>query len=205
MKESFKVTGMSCANCVANVEKAVRKINGIEEVNVNLVEELMIVSFDENKTDTGKIEEAVKKAGYGAYSLDDKEEKKEAKPQKDTKKASLIASIIIIVILMAVAMGPKWDISTNALCQLLLVIPVLILNRHFYINAFKALRSGGTNMDVLVSLGSLCAFLYSLFGLFMILISFEKGDHQKAMDYSMNLYFDSAGMIFNTSFVRQVS
>ena len=76
MKESFKVTGMSCANCVANVEKAVRKINGIEEVNVNLVEELMIVSFDENKTDTGKIEEAVKKAGYGAYSLDDKEEKK---------------------------------------------------------------------------------------------------------------------------------
>lgn len=195
MKESFKVTGMSCANCVANVEKAVRKINGIEEVNVNLVEELMIVSFDENKTDTGKIEEAVKKAGYGAYSLDDKEEKKEAKPQKDTQKASLIASIIIIVILMAVAMGPKWDISTNALCQLLLVIPVLILNRHFYINAFKALRSGGTNMDVLVSLGSLCALIYSLFGLFMILISFENGNHHKAMDYSMNLYFDSAGMI----------
>ena len=196
MKKTFKVTGMSCANCVSNVEKAVKKIDGIKEVNVNLIEELMLVNFDEEKTDEESIAAAVRKAGYGAYALDAKEDKKEkAAPEKDHKKASLIASIIIIVILMVVAMGPKWDVSTNALLQLLLVIPVLILNRHFYINAFKALRSGGTNMDVLVSLGSLCALFYSLYGLFMILISFERGDSMKAMDYSMNLYFDSAGMI----------
>ena len=196
MKKSFKVTGMNCANCVANVEKAVRKINGIEEVNVNLVEELMIVSFDENKTDTGKIEEAVRKAGYGAELIggDEKKETK-AEPEKDYKIYGLIASVIIIIILMVVAMGPKWDISTNALLQFILVIPVLIINRHFFINAFKALRSGGTNMDVLVSLGSSCALLYSLFGLFMILISCEKGDLEHARHYSMNLYFDSAGMI----------
>ncbi len=196
MKKTFKVTGMSCANCVSNVEKAVKKIDGINEVNVNLIEELMLVNFDEEKTDEESIAAAVRKAGYGAYALDAKEDKKEkAAPEKDHKKASLIASIIIIVILMVVAMGPKWDVSTNALLQLLLVIPVLILNRHFYINAFKALRSGGTNMDVLVSLGSLCALFYSIYGLFMILISFERGDSMKAMDYSMNLYFDSAGMI----------
>ena len=196
MKKTFKVTGMSCANCVSNVEKAVKKIDGINEVNVNLIEELMLVNFDEEKTDEESIAAAVRKAGYGTYALDAKEDKKEkAAPEKDHKKASLIASIIIIVILMVVAMGPKWDVSTNALLQLLLVIPVLILNRHFYINAFKALRSGGTNMDVLVSLGSLCALFYSLYGLFMILISFERGDSMKAMDYSMNLYFDSAGMI----------
>ncbi len=196
MKKTFKVTGMSCANCVSNVEKAVKKIDGINEVNVNLIEELMLVNFDEEKTDEESIAAAVRKAGYGAYALDAKEDKNEkAAPEKDHKKASLIASIIIIVILMVVAMGPKWDVSTNALLQLLLVIPVLILNRHFYINAFKALRSGGTNMDVLVSLGSLCALFYSLYGLFMILISFERGDSMKAMDYSMNLYFDSAGMI----------
>lgn len=196
MKKSFKVTGMSCANCVANVEKAVRKINGIEEVNVNLVEELMLVSFDENKTDTGKIEEAVRKAGYGAELIGG-DEKKETKPEpeKDYKIYGLIASVIIIIILMVVTMGPKWDISTNALLQFILVIPVLIINRHFFINAFKALRSGGTNMDVLVSLGSTCALTYSLFGLFMILISCEKGDLEHARHYSMNLYFDSAGMI----------
>ena len=196
MKKSFKVTGMSCANCVANVEKAVRKINGIEEVNVNLVEELMIVSFDENKTDTVKIEEAVRKAGYGAELIggDEKKETK-AEPEKDYKIYGLIASVIIIIILMVVAMGPKWDISTNALLQFILVIPVLIINRHFFVNAFKALRSGGTNMDVLVSLGSSCALIYSLFGLFMILISCEKGNLEHAEHYSMNLYFDSAGMI----------
>ena len=196
MKKSFKVTGMSCANCVANVEKAVRKINGIEEVNVNLVEELMLVSFDENKTDTGKIEEAVRKAGYGAELIGGNEKKEtKAEPEKDNKIYGLIASVIIIIILMVVAMGPKWDISTNALLQFILVIPVLIINRHFFINAFKALRSGGTNMDVLVSLGSTCALTYSLFGLFMILISCEKGDLEHARHYSMNLYFDSAGMI----------
>ena len=196
MKKSFKVTGMSCANCVANVEKAVRKIEGIKEVNVNLVEELMLVSFDENKTNTDAIEEAVRKAGYGA-SLIGGEAKKEEKKSvgKDYKIYGLIASVIIIIALMVIAMGPKWDISTNALLQFILVIPVLIINRHFFINAFKALRSGGTNMDVLVSLGSSCALIYSLFGLFMILICCEKGDLEHAEHYSMNLYFDSAGMI----------
>ena len=196
MKKSFKVTGMSCANCVANVEKAVRKINGIEEVNVNLVEELMLVSFDENKTDTLAIEEAVRKAGYGAELIGGEAKKKtNAKPEKDYKIYGLIASVILIIILMVLAMGPKWDISTNALLQFILVIPVLIINRHFFINAFKALRSGGTNMDVLVSLGSSCALIYSLFGLFMILINCEKGNLEHAEHYSMNLYFDSAGMI----------
>ena len=99
MKKSFKVTGMSCANCVANVEKAVRKINGIEEVNVNLVEELMLVSFDENKTDTLAIEEAVRKAGYGAELIGG-ETKKETKttPEKDYKIYGLIASVILIII-----------------------------------------------------------------------------------------------------------
>ncbi len=195
MRATFKVTGMSCANCVANVEKAVGKIDGIEEVNINLIEEIMLVSFDESKTDKSKIAEAVKKAGYGAYSLDSAEDEADKPKEKDKKKASLIASIVIMAVLMVIAMIPKQNISINALLQLLLVIPVLILNRHFYINAFKAIKFGGTNMDVLVSLGSLCALFYSLFGLFMILLSFEKGNAQKAEDYSMNLYFDSAGMI----------
>ena len=196
MKKSFKVTGMSCANCVANVEKAVRKIEGIKEVNVNLVEELMLVSFDENKTNTDAIEEAVRKAGYGASLIGGEAKKEEKKTaEKDYKIYGLIASVIIIIALMVIAMGPKWDISTNALLQFILVIPVLIINRHFFINAFKALRSGGTNMDVLVSLGSSCALIYSLFGLFMILICCEKGDLEHAEHYSMNLYFDSAGMI----------
>lgn len=206
MKNTFNVTGMSCANCVNNVEKAVRKVNGVEEVSVNLIEEMMIVSFDESRTDVSSITEAVSKAGYKAELREDsnkfsdnksisKSNSNTASKEEKSRKAGLIASIIIIVVLMIVAMGPKWDISTNALLQFILVIPVLIINRHFFINAFKALRNGGTNMDVLVSLGSLCALVYSLYGLCMILISFENGNHHKAMDYSMNLYFDSSAMI----------
>ena len=66
MKSSFNVTGMSCANCVSNVERAVGKINGVEEVSVNLIEELMMVSYEESLTGENEIMEAVKKAGYGA-------------------------------------------------------------------------------------------------------------------------------------------
>jgi len=197
MDKTYIVTGMTCANCVANVERAVGKVHGVKEVRVNLIEEMMVVSFDENETSSDEIISAVIKAGYHAEEkVKGKKKKEETKvPEKDNKLAKLIASIVIMIILMVVAMGPKWDIATNALTQLLLVIPVMLLNKHFYINGFKAVRSGGTNMDVLVSLGSLCAFFYSLFGLFMILISLEGGNMQRAMDYSMNLYFDSAGMI----------
>ena len=204
MQKSFNVTGMSCANCVSNVEKAVGRVPGVEEVRVNLIEEMMVVSFNEETTTVEMIENSVDKAGYKAYVIGDNEgssearkanEDKDADREVKNKKAGLIASVIIVAVLMFVAMGPKWDVSTNALVQLLLVIPVLIINRHFFVNAFKALRSGGTNMDVLVSLGSLCALTYSLYGLFMILISFEKGDADRAMDYSMNLYFDSSAMI----------
>ena len=187
MKNTFNVFGMSCANCVNNVEKAVRKLNGVEEVSVNLIEEMMIVSFDESRTDVDSIKEAVSKAGYKAELRGDTDKSSDSKSvsksdgntvSKEEKsiKAGLIASVIIIVVLMIVARGPKWDISTNALLQFILVIPVLIINRHFFINAFKALRNGGTNMDVLVSLGSLCALIYSLYGLCMILISFANPD-----------------------------
>ena len=197
MNKTFNVTGMTCANCVSNVERAVSKISGVDEVRVNLIEEMMVVSYDENTVNEEIIENAVERAGYKAYSKgkDIKAIKEKSKDEKDGKLFRLIASVVIVIILMVVAMGPKWDIASNALTQFILTIPVLILNKNFFINAFKALRSRSTNMDVLVSLGSLCALIYSLFGLYMILISLENGNNENAMNYSMNLYFDSSAMI----------
>ncbi len=197
MNKTFNVTGMTCANCVSNVERAVSKISGVDEVRVNLIEEMMVVSYDENTVNEEIIENAVERAGYKAYSKDKDINaiKEKNKDEKDGKLFRLIASVVIVIILMVVAMGPKWDIASNALTQFILTIPVLILNKNFFINAFKALRSRSTNMDVLVSLGSLCALIYSLFGLYMILISLENGNHENAMNYSMNLYFDSSAMI----------
>ncbi len=208
MKAAFNVTGMSCANCVSNVERAVGKINGVEEVSVNLIEELMMVSFDESLTGESEIMEAVKKAGYGAESCSRRPDRpgtaagssersfeRSSKKDKDYKGIGLIISVILMVILMVIAMGEKHSLSMNALTQLLLVIPVMFINKRFYINAFKALRSGGTNMDVLVSLSSFCAFVYSLYGFYMILACTEARDMEAAMHYSHNLFFDSAGMI----------
>ena len=110
MKNTFNVTGMSCANCVNNVEKAVRKINGVEEVSVNLIEEMMIVSFDESRTDVSSITEAVSKAGYKAELREDsnkfsdnrsisKSNSNTASKEEKSRKAGLIASIIIIIVL----------------------------------------------------------------------------------------------------------
>ena len=206
MKAAFNVTGMSCANCVSNVERAVNRINGVEKVDVNLIEELMLVSYDESLTGDAEIIEAVKKAGYGAESCSRGQEpsdvlagssgKSSAKnPEKDHKGTGIVISVVLMIILMVIAMGEKHSLSMNALTQLLLVIPVMYINKRFYINAFKALRSGGTNMDVLVSLSSLCAFIYSLYGFYMILACTEAGDPEAAMQYGHNLFFDSAGMI----------
>jgi copper ion binding protein len=224
VKKTYTVTGMSCANCVANVERAVKKVEGIKKVDVNLIEEMMLVEFDENVTGDEKIISAVKKAGYGAVANASSEESNNAgescnitcdcsganNSNESTGKggesnnrnsagngqlAGLIASVILMVILMIIAMFVKWDAATNALTQFILVIPVIIINRRFFINAFKALRNGGTNMDVLVSLGSICSLGYSLYGLYNILISLENGDSEHAMHLSHNLYFDSTGMI----------
>ena len=215
---------MSCANCVANVERAVKKVEGIKKVDVNLIEEMMLVEYDEATAGDDEIIAAVKKAGYGAsvngtsansssqVNNTDGEacdiscgcsgmndgKSKESKNSDSIGKgqgAGLITSVILMIILMVIAMFVKWDAATNALTQFILVIPVIIINRRFFVNAFKALRNGGTNMDVLVSLGSICALGYSLYGLYNILISLENGDSEHAMHLSHNLYFDSTGMI----------
>jgi copper ion binding protein len=224
VKKTYTVTGMSCANCVANVERAVKKVEGIKKVDVNLIEEMMLVEYDEAIASDDEIIAAVKKAGYGASvngtsansssqvnntdgeacyiacgcSCIKEGKSKESKNSDSIGKgqgAGLIASVILMIILMVIAMFVKWDAATNALTQFILVIPVIIINRRFFINAFKALRNGGTNMDVLVSLGSICSLGYSLYGLYNILISLENGDSEHAMHLSHNLYFDSTGMI----------
>lgn len=194
MKKTFRVTGMSCANCVANIEKAVSKVRGVTSVSVNLTEEIMIVSFDNTVTREDRIVLAVEKAGYKAFDTDytDKD-----KHQKNGALIRLIVSLVLALTTLAVAMLYIGDIYVNSLMQAALALTVLILNRHFFVNAFKALRNKGTNMDVLVSLGSSCAFLFSVYAVVKIFVSLESGDGEAAGIYRSNLYFDSSAMILS--------
>lgn len=209
MEKKFDVSGMTCSSCVANVTKAVEKLDGVSGANVNLMTNSMKVNFDENIVDDEKIIGAVEKIGYGASPAGEKT-KSEDKPLDDREKAlkhRLISSIIFMVILMYIAMGPMIHLPTPgifhgregaiifAFSQFLLALPVVYINRDFYISGFKGLKNRAPNMDSLVAIGSLAALVYGIFAIYMMAYGFGQGDMELVDSYRHNLYFESSAMI----------
>ena len=209
MEKKFDVSGMTCSSCVANITKAVEKLDGVSGANVNLMTNSMKVNFDENIVDDEKIIGAVEKIGYGASPAGEKT-KSEDKPLDDREKAlkhRLISSIIFMVILMYIAMGPMIHLPTPgifhgregaiifAFSQFLLALPVVYINRDFYISGFKGLKNRAPNMDSLVAIGSLAALVYGIFAIYMMAYGFGQGDMELVDSYRHNLYFESSAMI----------
>ena len=211
MKQRFEVTGMTCSACSAHVEKNVRKVPGVTDVAVNLLQNNMSVTYDEKSVQPSSIIQAVKDAGYGAYirGEDGQKEKKEdpAKLHAAEMKKRLIWSLIFMVPLLYLAMGnmlgaPLPDIlagsrrvMVNALTQLLLVVPIAFLNRHYFTGGFRALINRAPNMDSLIAVGSSAAIVYSTYMLFRIAIALGVGQMHVVHELSMDLYYESAGVI----------
>lgn len=213
MKQKFQVTGMSCSACSAHVEKAVQKVQGVQSVQVNLLQNSMVVEFSEADTSESQIIQAVEAAGYGA-SVKGKEmansenaiQKKTAKDAKEMKRR-LTWSIGFLVVLMYVSMGHMLslplpsillgaeNIMVFALTQFCLTLPVVYLNRKYYQNGFKSLYNKAPNMDTLVAIGSTAAGVYSVSQLFVMAYALGHGDLSLAHDCGMNLYFEAAAMI----------
>ncbi|MDU2583250.1 MAG: heavy metal translocating P-type ATPase [Anaerococcus hydrogenalis] len=209
MKERFNVTGMTCASCQANVQKAVEKL-GVENVNVNLVSETMNVSYDENKISNSDIINAVEKIGYGASPVSEKKSKSknsELSNEEKNVKNRLIISFLFMIPLMYVSMGHMINLplphflhgnsgSVNfAFLQFLLTLPVIFVNRIFYISGFKGLINKAPNMDTLVGLGSFAALFYGIFAIFRMAYGLGFGKLEIVEMYRTNLYFESAAMI----------
>lgn len=209
MKERFNVTGMTCASCQANVQKAVEKL-GVENVNVNLVSETMNVSYDENKISNNDIINAVEKIGYGASPVSEKKSKSknsELSNEEKNVKTRLIISFLFMIPLMYVSMGHMINLplphflhgnsgSVNfAFLQFLLTLPVIFVNRIFYISGFKGLINKAPNMDTLVGLGSFAALFYGIFAIFRMAYGLGFGKLEIVEMYRTNLYFESAAMI----------
>lgn len=213
MKQKFDVTGMSCSACSAHVEKAVSKVSGVDLVQVNLLQNSMVVEYQEGVLDAQGIIDAVVEAGYGA-SVKGQEAPKEAnvvqkKAADDAKamKRRLGWSIGFLVVLMYVSMGHMlgWplpgiflgheNVMVFALTQLFLTLPVMYLNRKYFENGFKTLFHGAPNMDTLVAMGSTAAAVYSVSQLFVMGYAMGRGDLMTAHDCAMNLYFEAAAMI----------
>ncbi|MGT2771569.1 heavy metal translocating P-type ATPase [Streptococcus marimammalium] len=177
-KDIFLISGMTCASCVVNVENSIKKMESVDNVVVNLTTEKMIVNYDETVLSKNEIISAVQRAGYDAKLFcDDKSDSLEHREKRKIQalKKRLVGSIIFTIPLFYLSMGsmlsmpiplflsPEKNIVFFSLVLLLLTIPVVFLNHHFYTNGFRALITLRANMDSLVALATTAAFLYSLY------------------------------------------
>ena len=211
-KEQFEITGMTCSACAATVERCVSQIPGVSEVSVNLLKNSMSVSID----DSCKIEsivEAVEKSGYGAVpkSQDGKAPNvpKENASLADYKamKRRLMLSAVFTIPLFYISMGhmmgwplPSFFIGTEnaliyAFTQFLLLIPIIFINRKYFLIGIKALLRRSPNMDSLIAIGSGAATVYGVYAIYKIAYGLGHGDMTLVHSFSMDLYFESAGMI----------
>ena len=215
MTEKFDVKGMMCAACSAHVDKCVRKLDGVNDVNVNLLMNNMTVDFDETRVTEKEICAAVKSGGYGAKVA--KGEKKAGNEEtRDTgvedeiksMKFRLIVSIVCLVPLMYLSMGHMWhwplvdlwikgpeDSIAYAFTQLLLCLPILFVNRKYFINGFKTLFHLAPNMDALIAIGSGASMIYGTVAIYCIGYGLGHGNMELVEEYMMNLYFEGAAMI----------
>lgn len=212
-KEKFDVTGMTCSACSARVEKTVSVMDGTADVNVNLLKNTMVVSYDENITNTAEIVDAVVKAGYGAQVQGEKNTQKSneavdlASQEAKTMKIRLIVSLIFTVPIFYISMGHMmgWPLpgfllgNENsmifAFTQFLLLIPVVFVNFKFYRIGFKTLIARAPNMDSLIAIGSSAAILYGVYAIYKIAYGLGHGDLIMAHHFAMDIYFESAAMI----------
>lgn len=213
-KEKYNVTGMSCAACSAKVEKTVSKLAGMDKASVNLLTNSMQVEYDEKKLSPDDIIKSIVNAGYGASLAGDTKEKAKEKSIKKTNddaissmKFRLKVSVIFLAILMYFSMGSMIGLPLPsflsgagnpvgfALTQLLLVLPVMYVNRKYYISGFKSLSHLSPNMDTLVAVGTIAAFIYGVIAIYVMGYALSNGDMNTVAEYRKNLYFESVSMI----------
>ncbi len=212
MKEKFTVTGMTCSACQAHVDKAVCKLPGVSEVNVNLLSGSMTVAGDDSVTPAAVID-AVQKAGYGA-ALANAPKTAAAAPAADpmeyelkSMKTRFWASLCFLLPLFYLSMGHMMGLpiphffhgTANAFAfaftQFLLVLPIMAVNQKYYRVGFKSLWNRAPNMDTLIAVGSAAAVVYGVVALYQIGWGLGHGDLTRVERYSMDLYFEGAGMI----------
>ena len=208
--EKYLVTGMSCAACQAHVEKAVNGVEGVTSCSVSLLTNSMNVT---GTADEAAVIKAVEDAGYGASlekagakakgqlfeSMEEQLENKEIPVLRNR----LISSLIFLLVLMYFSMGvsmwgwpaPKFlehNMVGIGIIEMLLSGIVMMINKKFFVNGFKALIHKSTNMDTLVAMGSGISFVYSFVTLLQMT---NAGSHEAKMVLMDELYFESAAMI----------
>ncbi len=205
-KIKFGVKGMSCSACVAHVEHSAAKICGKENVSVSLLTNSITVTVEDTTDERAlfsELKKALKKGGYTLLADSDNTRSADAYNNKNAL-IRLVFSSILTIILMYVAMGhmlglPIPDALTEPLVsaslQLVICLPVIILNFKFFKNGASALVHLSPNMDSLIAIGSGASFVYGLVMLVLIAVAVSNADEHMAHEYAHGLYFESAAMI----------
>ena len=206
MKERYNIEGMTCSACSSHVDKAARSLSGVKNVNVNLLMNTMDIEYDEKQVTSKMICESIEKAGYKAILPNNTIEDKKEDDLK-IRKHNLIASFIFLIPLFYISMGhmmswPLPSILTTqenvmifSLTLLILVLPIMYINRGYYIRGYQSLLHKSPNMDSLIAIGSSAAFIYSIYALYMMAYYLGRNNLEMTHHYMMLMYFESAGMI----------
>ena len=217
LRETFDIQGMTCAACSARVQKAASGVPGVTEASVNLLKNSMELDFDGTDATAAAVVAAIEDAGYGALRRNAAGRGSAgasapapgelARKAADEKLRQLVVSLAFSVPLFYVAMGPMFgwpevpgldgmdNMMAAALTQLLLCVPILLVNRHYFVTGFKTLWHRAPNMDSLIALGSAASFAYSVVSLYRMAWALGAMDMTAAHEAMHGLYLDSAGMI----------
>lgn len=201
-KETFMLEGMHCTSCALAIEQAVKQLPGVEDVVVNVTTEKLSVTYLAARLTSAEIIQAVRDAGYKAELLDETDVRGQMDRLEEQAHQtwyrfvwSALFSLPLVYLSMGPMLGlwlpdalsPRLHAISYGLVQLLLTLPVLFLNRQYYVNGFKALVKKHPNMDSLVALAASFAFSYSAYSFFKIVTGMDSFVHQ--------LYFESVVVI----------
>ncbi len=200
---AIPIAGMTCAACSARIEKVLSRLSGVESASVNLAAEKATVRYNPAQIRLGQIRDAIRRTGYEPLETPKTSRAQEQRARKQrelrVQKIKLIVAAIFALPVFYLAMGPMAGLPVPAflnpdthprafaLAQLLLTLPVVAAGYRFYTVGFRALLSGGPNMDSLIAVGTAAALIYSGVGVYQVFA----GD----MHAAHRLYFESAAVI----------
>lgn len=211
-KQLLDITGMSCSACSSRIEKVVNRMQGVEQMSVNLLKNNAHVTFDESVVDEKEIIARIEKLGFGARVH--AANVAAPVPQQDTAaqemeemKQRLIGSLIFAGLVFYQHMGRMWgwplpsfilgqgNELINALLQMLWSIPVLFIDRKYFIHGVRNLLSGAPNMDSLIAVGSGASFIYGLYSVFGMAYAFGHNRLDLLLGFADALYFEASAVI----------
>lgn len=194
-KAEFDITGMTCAACSTRIEKGLNKMEGVASANVNLALERATIEFNPTEVTIADIIAKVEKLGYGAHQKQGEKQQVDHREKaiKDQKRKFIISAILSLPLLWTMVAHFSFtsflyvpDFLMNPWIQLILATPVqFIIGKQFYVGAYKSLRNGSANMDVLVVMGTSAAYFYSVYQAIITV----------GTNHSPHLYFETSAVL----------